>query len=80
MAPKNRREAALDSQDLEAQVEQLLADIDSMGDSHEFYLRVRQALDHLRAMGLPLPEDLVAIERQLEAMFVDGPPAAAVDD
>ena len=70
----------MDSQDLEAQVEQLLADIDSMGDSHEFYLRVRQALDHLRAMGLPLPEDLVAIERQLEAMFVDEPPAAAVDD
>lgn len=70
----------MDSRDLEAQVEQLLADIDGMGDSHEFYLRVRQALDHLRAMGLPLPEDLVAIERQMEAMFADNPPAAAVDD
>ena len=62
----------MDSHDLEAQVEQLLADIDNMGDSHEFYMRVRQALDHLRAMGLPLPQDLVAIERQMEAMFADG--------
>lgn len=79
MAPSTEREEALDSHDFEAQVEQLLADIDSMGDSHEFYLRVRQALDQLRAVGLPLPEDLVAIERQMEAMFA-GDPHAPVDD
>ena len=39
------------------------------GDRHEIYLRIREKLGELKAMGMPLPEDLVRLERNLEAEF-----------
>ena len=39
------------------------------GDRHEIYLRIREKLGELRAMGMPLPDDLVRLEAELEAEF-----------
>jgi len=35
-------------------------------DMHEIQESVREKLSELRALGLPLPDDLVALETQLE--------------
>ena len=39
------------------------------GDRHELYLVIRQKLNEMKAYGMPLPDDLVRFERQLEAEF-----------
>ena len=39
-------------------------------DEHELYELVRQKLNELKAYGMPLPEDLVQFERDLEAEFL----------
>jgi hypothetical protein len=38
-------------------------------DVHELYQQIRQKLAELRAYGMPLPNDLVEFERDLEAEF-----------
>jgi len=38
-------------------------------DVHELYQQIRQTLAELRAYGMPLPDDLVEFERDLEAEF-----------
>jgi hypothetical protein len=38
-------------------------------DRHEVYQLIRQTLNELKAYGMPLPETLVNLERQLEAEF-----------
>jgi hypothetical protein len=38
-------------------------------DRHELYLQLMEKLSELRAFGMPLPEDLVAMEKALEAEF-----------
>lgn len=38
-------------------------------DRHELYLQLMEKLNELRAFGMPLPEDLVALEKALEAEF-----------
>ena len=38
-------------------------------DRHELYLQLMEKLDELKAFGMPLPEDLVALEKALEAEF-----------
>ncbi|MBB3235479.1 hypothetical protein [Phyllobacterium endophyticum] len=38
-------------------------------DAHEIHETLREQLNELRAMGMPLPDDLVALERRLEADF-----------
>ena len=35
-------------------------------DAHEVQERIREQLAEMRAMGMPLPDDLVALERSLE--------------
>jgi hypothetical protein len=40
-------------------------------DRHELYLLIRQKLNEIRAFGMPLPEDLVQFEKQLEAEFAE---------
>ena len=37
------------------------------GDRHEIYLRIREKLGDPKAMGMPLPEDLVRLEGNLAA-------------
>ncbi len=41
-------------------------------DLHELHQTIRQHLAQARAMGTPLPEDLVELERKLEAGFKTG--------
>lgn len=38
-------------------------------DRHELYLMLREKLNELRAFGMPVPEDLRALEDALEAEF-----------
>jgi hypothetical protein len=42
---------------------------DEPHDKHEIYLEIMQKLNELRAYGMPLPDNLVALERQLEHEF-----------
>jgi hypothetical protein len=42
---------------------------DAPRDKHELYLEIMQKLNELKAYGMPLPDDLVALERQLEHEF-----------
>jgi hypothetical protein len=43
--------------------------LDTPHDRHELYEQIRQKLNELKAYGMPLPEDLVQLERDLEAEF-----------
>ena len=38
-------------------------------DRHELYLQIVQKLNELKAFGMPLPDDLVRLEKGLEAEF-----------
>ena len=40
-------------------------------DRHELYLVIRQKLSEMKAFGMPLPDDLVRFEQQLEAEFAE---------
>jgi hypothetical protein len=42
---------------------------DTPQDKHELYLEIMQKLNELKAYGMPLPEDLVALEHHLESEF-----------
>ena len=46
------------------------------GDEHEIYMKIRQILDTMKAEGLPLPDDLVKLEEELEAQFAADAKAA----
>lgn len=60
----------MDRKDLEAEVSLLLDQMEGeQGDRHEIYLRVRQLLSTLRATGMPAPEDLVRLSKELEESF-----------
>lgn len=39
------------------------------GDRHEIWLRLQTTLQQLRATGMPLPDDLVRMEQELEEEF-----------
>ena len=61
--------------------------IEEPHDTHELHMQLIERLNEMRATGMPLPEDLVELERQLTANFdtlpddepadVPVPPAAA---
>ena len=38
-------------------------------DRHELYLQLREKLSELKAVGMPLPDDLVKMEHDLEDEF-----------
>ena len=60
----------LDRQEIEAAVSLLLDEMEGeQGRSHEIYMRLVQILDAMRATGMPLPEDLVEMERDMAAEF-----------
>ena len=35
-------------------------------DAHEVHMRLRELLDQIKATGMPLPDDLIELERRLE--------------
>lgn len=41
----------------------------AQGDRHEIWLRLEGILQQMRATGMPVPEDLVRLEQELEADF-----------
>ncbi len=43
-------------------------------DRHELYLQLREKLGELKAVGMPLPDDLVKMETELEAEFAEEQP------
>lgn len=43
-------------------------------DRHELYLQLMEKLNELKAFGMPLPADLVALEKALEAEFASEMP------
>lgn len=60
----------INRQEIEAALSLLLDQMEGeQGPNHEIYLRLVQILDAMRATGMPLPEDLVAMEREMAAEF-----------
>jgi hypothetical protein len=56
--------------DLEAELALLINQMDTPpGDPHELYLRIFEKLNEYKALGLPLPDDLVRVEKELEKYF-----------
>ena len=52
---------------LKAQISLLLEEmVNQPEDEHEIQEQLREKLRELRAMGLPLPDDLVALEKRLD--------------
>ena len=57
-------------EDIEAEIGLLLTQMQNQpADLHELHLQIMQKLNELKAFGMPLPNDLVELERQLEANF-----------
>lgn len=57
-------------EDIKAQISLLLEEmVNQPEDEHELLEQVREKLNEMRAMGMPLPDDLVALEKQLEERF-----------
>ena len=56
--------------DLEAEITYLMDAMEGdQGDLHELKFRLDQAISSLRAEGLPVPEDLLNIEKDLDRLF-----------
>lgn len=56
--------------DLEAELSLLINQMDEQPtDPHELYLRIAEKLNEFKALGLPLPDDFVRVEKELEAYF-----------
>jgi hypothetical protein len=56
--------------DLKAEIALLFSQMENQPeDRHELYLQIREKLNEMRAFGLPLPDDLVRLEKELEAEF-----------
>jgi hypothetical protein len=56
--------------DLSAALNELLMEMeDEIEDSHEFFLRLTQTLNGMRAMGMPVPADLERLEAELAEEF-----------
>ena len=54
-------------EEIQAQIALLMEEmVNQPHDKHEVLEQVREKLNELRAMGLPLPDDLVQLERDLE--------------
>jgi len=55
---------------IKAQIALLLEEmVNQPEDQHEMHEQLREKLNELRAMGMPLPADLLALEKRLEEQF-----------
>lgn len=60
---------------LKAQIGILLGEMnDQPEDLHELYTQIHQELNQMRATGMALPADLVALEQRLLSEFPEAPP------
>ena len=56
--------------DLEAELALLINQMQNQPeDVHELSIRIFEKLNEFKALGLPLPDDLVRVEKELEAYF-----------
>jgi hypothetical protein len=61
----------MNEQQLEAALSLLIDDMEGdQGDRHEIYMRLRTIFESMRAMGMPLPDDLVRLEEELAEEFM----------
>ena len=61
----------MEKQDLEIMASEVLQQFESgEAERQEIHERLRQTLDQMRAFGMPLPEDLVTLEQELAAEFI----------
>ena len=57
-------------ENIKAQIALLLAETHDRPDNlHAVYQPVKQEMNEMRAFGMPLPEDLIELERALEEKF-----------
>ena len=57
-------------EELKAQLAYLMTEMENQPENaHELYETVREKLNAMRAMGMPLPDDLVDLEKQLDETF-----------
>ncbi len=57
--------------DLNAEISYLMEQVEGEpGDIHEIFFRLHQILQTFRAEGMPVPENLARMERQLDAQFI----------
>jgi len=57
-------------EEIKAQISLLLEEmVNQPEDEHELLEQVREQLNELRAMGMPLPDDLIELEKRLEDRF-----------
>jgi hypothetical protein len=55
---------------LMAQVSLLVSEMENRPeDKHEIYLQLREKLNEMRSLGLPVPDDLLQLEKTLEEEF-----------
>lgn len=61
----------MDIEDLKAELGILLTDMQNQPqDRHELYMQLLERLNEMkRAYGMPLPDDLLKLEKELEAEF-----------
>jgi len=60
----------MEKQDLEVLASELFRQVESgVLERHEIHARLHQTLDRMRAFGMPLPDNLVALERDLASDF-----------
>ncbi len=58
---------------IKLEIAQLLTEMQNEPeDKHEIYLALVEKLNQLKATGMPLPDDLVRLERELEEEFSNG--------
>ena len=70
----------MDEQEIEVALSLLLEDMEDQGaDSHEIFIRLDQLFNSMRAVGMPLPEDLVRLHEELAAEF-GGPADSTADE
>lgn len=56
----------MDIEAVEAEISNLLSQMQNKpADAHELYLQITEKLNELRAFGMPLPDDLVELEKSL---------------
>ena len=60
----------MDMSEWEAELNLLLNQMQNQPeDRHELYLQLREKLAEIRATGMPVPDDLVRLEKELEEEF-----------
>lgn len=68
----------VDRTELIAAINALVAQMEAEADDlHEVHMKLRESLAQFRATGMPLPPDLVELERRLEIDVEGGDPDAA---